>query len=403
MSARRPWFNDCQGDTQGEPRPNLHNALLALRRDPLFDQLFRYDEMLRAAVLVAAVPEQSRHREGFPAAVDDGDISAIQAWMQAYQLEKMGKETVRQAVDLLALEQPCHPVRDWLRSLLWDGETRLGGWLHHCLGTEDNDYYAAIGAWMLRAMVARIYQPGCKCDYMPVLEGTQGILKSQALRVLGGQYFDDNLPDLHQNPKDLSLYLRGKWLIEVAEMHSFNRADNTLLKSFLTRQEERYRPPYAHKEVIELRQCTFAGTTNKSGYLRDETGGRRFWPLICGVIDLPMLRHARDQLFAEAAYDISRGAAYWPDADFEQQYIAPQQAAAYEADAWEQLLEEHFAARINNGGALGPVTVLGIAREALHFDDNKLGTHDQRRIAAVLERLGWTRKRTSTARLWFPP
>jgi predicted P-loop ATPase len=388
------WLAACQTDSNAEPRPNLYNVMLAMRDDRRICDLFAYDEMLRATILQKPVPGtvlDSAAAAAFrPRPVEDPDVSLVQELLQASGLEKIGKDVVHQAVDLHARERSFHPVRDYLNALHWDKAPRVDKWLTTYLGAEDNKYHCGIGRMFLVMMVARIFQPGCKADYMPVFEGPQGAKKSTACAVLAGPWFSDSLPDIRSAGKDVAQHLNGKWLIEVAEMSALDKADAAALKAFITRTTERYRPSYGRKEVIEERQCAFVGTTNKEAYLRDETGGRRFWPAKAGKIDIAALARDRDQLFAEAVHLYRQGARWWPDADFEHDHIVPQQEARYEADAWEQAIAQWLQEHLK-GAKPEPVTVLLVARKALYLDTPKIGTADQRRIAAALERLGGQR------------
>jgi predicted P-loop ATPase len=156
------------------------------------------------------------------------------------------------------------------------------------------------------------------------------------------------------------------------------------LKAFLTRRVERYRPSYGRKEVNQPRQCVFIGTTNKAVYLRDETGGRRYWPMKVSQIDIHALACDRDQLFAEAVKLYRDGAPWWPNEAFEREHITPQQEARFETDIWEESVAEWLRNRSN-------VTLGEVAVGALGFETKRITTADHRRLAAVLTRLGWAR------------
>jgi hypothetical protein len=377
-----------------KPLPILANVMMALRMDPNIKNAVARDSMMCSPMLMHEIGDPT-NRLINPRPFSDEDVSDFQEWLQQNGIAHVGRETVRDAIALRARELSYHPVQDYLTGLKWDGVERIGTWFHEYLGVAKNEYSSAVGEMFLISMVARIFKPGCKADHMPVVEGIQGKLKSTACSILAGEWFSDGLPDIRDG-KDTSQHLRGKWLIEVAEMHAMGKAEASLLKSFISRTTERYRPSYGRFEVHEPRQCIFIGTTNKETYLRDETGGRRFWPLKAGTIDIAGLKKDRDQLFAEAVQLYRGGAHWWPSKDFEAKHIEPEQAARYEGDAWEEPIRAWLVGKAST-------TIGAVAIGALEMDVGRVGTADQRRVQAVLTTLGWGQgRRTMAGRPWVP-
>ena len=389
-----PWLQACEKDGRDQIIPNLANLMIALRGDPDLVNAFAFDEMLQAPILRDALPaapngKTTGGKDPLPRVLRDADVSDLREYMQHYGFPRIGKEVSHEATDKRARELAFHPVRQWLNSLVWDKTPRLDHWLVNYAGAIGKpEYLGAIGSMFLISMVARVFKPGCKVDYMPVFEGPQGIAKSQMCAILAGEWFSDSLPDIRN--KDASQHHRGKWLIEISELSAFSRADTEALKAFITRDTERYRPSYGRLEVIEPRQSVFVGTTNRKTYLKDETGGRRFWPALLGLINLRALGSNRSQLFAEAVMRFRRGDLWWPEAAFEARVIKPEQERRRESDPWEAPIAEFLAGKLNAGNPLRETRMIDIARLALGFDSvSRIGTKDQHRIVEVLKALRW--------------
>ena len=403
------WYLRCKTTKDGTTISNLANAVLGLREDPAWQGVFSFDEMERRALLRKPF---LRHdgteavKGPFPRPTADEDVSAVQEWLQIAGLARLTKDAAHQAVDMVATECASHPLRSYLESLVWDGVNRISEcdepWLAKYCGAESTPYVDGIGRMFLVAMVARIMQPGCKLDYMMILEGPQGIRKSTACAILAGIWFSDSLPDAITS-KDASQHLRGKWLIEIAELQAMSKAESTALKAFMTRTTERYRPSYGRKDVHEPRQCLFIGTTNKDVYLRDETGGRRFWPVKVGVtrdqIDTDGLTRDRDQLLAEAVHRLQAGETWWPDSDFEAEHIKPQQEARFVADPWEDPIREYLTDKTKV--KVSEVATLGLGMDSVA----RVSMADNNRITAIMGRLGWQRsgKKIAGINYWLAP
>jgi predicted P-loop ATPase len=371
------WRDLCIVENK-KPLAVLANALTFLRLE--MPDHFAFDQMMSTALLARSLTDDP---DFTPRPCTDVDVGVVQEIIQRAGLKTISRDTVHQAVDMHARDNSFHPVRDYLDSLQWDGKPRLENLFHAYFGSEATAYAKSIGPMLLISMVARIYAPGCKADHLVVIEGPQGILKSTSCGILGDLWFSDSMPDISVG-KDVSQHLRGKWLIEVSEMHAMSRAETTQLKAFITRTTERYRPSYGRLEVYEPRTCIFVGTTNKETYLRDETGGRRFWPVKANNIDIDALKRDRDQLFAEAVVRYREGVWWWPHKDFEREHIMPEQEKRYEADVWEEKIAAYLKERTK-------VLVGDVGFEALHIDTSRLGRAEQNRIMAAMERLGWKR------------
>lgn len=375
-------------DGKGRRLNNLANAAHWLRSNEAFGGLLCFDEMNMEAVI--------RQTSGKIMPLMDHQITALTETLQRDGIKEISSAKVAESANLVAHENSFHPLRDWLRGLVWDGRKRLSTWLPDYLGTADTEYTQAIGRMFLISMVARVMQPGAKVDHMMILQGEQGVGKSTVARILAGtEYFSDDLPAMNAG-KDLLQHLRGKWLIEVAELDKMRLADVNATKAFLTKSEDRFRAPYARVEETHPRQCVFFGTTNEDQYLRDATGARRFWPVMVGDIDLKGVKKSRDQFFAEAISAFNAGENWWPDRKFEQEVIKPRQDSKYIADIWTDSVSDWIEQYEETRFSLEEVL-----RVALGTDIGRAGMVEQKRLGIVLRKLGCEQLKTGGRKVWI--
>jgi predicted P-loop ATPase len=302
--GRVDWKKKLDRDSYDKIKPTFKNVKLILE-NVVSPSVFIYDEFSRHQRYGVDTPWGGKRH----ASLEDKDEILIKDWFAHNWKIEPHTNLIAEVIVQLSSMNLYHPVKEYLEGLEWDGVPRLDSWLATYLGADgDEAYLAAVGRKFLVAAVARIYEPGRKFDHMPILEGKQGAGKSTVGRVLASdKWFYDS--ELNLNDKDSALNLQGQWLIEMGELAGISRADVRTIKSFITRQVDKVRPPYGKRMVESARQCVFFGTTNDDAYLKDKTGNRRFWPVNVpngAEIDIEGLREARDQLWAEAlmAYDM---------------------------------------------------------------------------------------------------
>lgn len=271
------------------------------------------------------------------------------------------------------------------------------------LGVPFTDYSRRVAAWFLLGMIARVMRPGVKFDYCLVFEGIQGRGKSSALAILGGEWFGDTDIDLHN--KDSMAALQGKWLYEFPELGSLARTESLKQKSFLSRQVDEYRPVYGRRQIKVPRQGVFAGSTNEWEWNKDPTGGRRFWPIEVGDVDLSGLAKVRDQLFAEAFARFHQGGRFYPTGEEQRIYFDPEQLKREQGESLVDALHDWVFDQYDTAMHPKPFSVAMAAFEGLKMDASKLTRDMQTRIGIALRKLGCGRieKRNGMVRYWYTP
>lgn len=299
LDGERTWKQDLLRNKQGAVSAHLLQNTVLVLENALPPATLKRDTFAIRDAYTVDTPWGGKKGEH----VSDDDVPRIKYWMGREFGFEPSSNAVSDALIVVATRNCFDPIKDFLDGLpAWDEKPRLDSWLKTYFGAKgDADYLGQVFRKWMVALVMRGYVPGAKFDWMPIFEGKQNMGKSSFGKILvGDKYFLDQLPPL--SDKDAALALLGTWTTEFGELSQFRKNELETIKAFTTRTVDKVRPPYGRRTIEHARRCVFFGTTNRDTYLIDETGNRRFKPVMVGRLDFGRLRADRIQLFAEARH-----------------------------------------------------------------------------------------------------
>ncbi|MHB1934585.1 MAG: virulence-associated E family protein [Leptospirillum sp.] len=358
-------------ETTGALKVNSANLTLILQHDDRFKNAgsVAYDEFTNTLLL-----------DGKP--LTDHLITEIGAGIElAWKTSAIPPSLLLNVLSMLGHRNSFHPVREWLQSLVWDKTPRVDSLFSRYFNSNDSEYVRACSRSFLIGAVARVMQPGCKHDLVPVLHSSQGTFKSTGLEALFGEAWT-GVPSASFDTKDFLQSLHsGLWVIELAELSAMRRVEVEHVKKIISLTHDEFRPPYERTQNRHYRQCVFVATTNAPQFLKDPTGNRRFLPVPVGMADMAAIMADREQLFGEAFFRYRQGESW---------HTIPENAAelaresVFEVDSWEEKISPWLSTKSPQ-----ETTVSEILESCLEIPVERHNRADQMRVGAILKRLRW--------------
>lgn len=298
--ADNSWVTELEANTKGEYVSSANNLNIVFQNDQYLKGAFRLNVFDNKRYVVKSLPW--RKVEGIEL-LRDVDYSGVRNYVECVY----GIVSNQKVDDTLSLEfekHKFHPIVDYLESLTWDGTNRVDNLLIDYFGAEDNAYSKAAIRKTLCAAVARVFEPGIKFDTALILVGDQGTYKSTFVKKLGKDWFSDTFMTVQG--KESFEQIQGAWLVEIAELSGLKKAEVEVIKHYISKREDSFRPAYGRVVETYRRQCVFFGTTNDKDFLRDPTGNRRFMPVdvrkdfVKKDVTVDLTSDEIDQVWAEA-------------------------------------------------------------------------------------------------------
>lgn len=304
------WMNKLKVNPQTcKPLSTILNVQLILENDAKLREHMYLDEFKNRVIVVSPLPWDVFEYPYQTREWTDSDDAGLRNYMEATYMIT-GKERILDGFTICMNTHRKNKLKDYFKSLKWDGTARVDRLLIDYFGAEDNAFSRESIRKCLMAAVARVLYPGCKFDNMLILSGRQGIGKSTFFSLLGKEWYSDSLSTFEG--KDAAELLQGFWIVEAGELTGLNRSEMNDVKQFLSKREDIYREPYGRRTSSYPRRCIIVGTTNDKEFLKDVTGNRRFWP-----IDLEVQKPVKnifkelpsevDQIWAECLFYVNQG------------------------------------------------------------------------------------------------
>jgi len=327
-------------------------------------------------------------------------------WLARYYDLHLKPHDVGLRLGRVAWANRYDPLADYLNGLEWDGVDRLGGLLREYArvtsspsGAKIDKLAEVVSRKWARSAVARALHPGCKVDTVLILEGEGGLGKSTLFDTLGGRWFCDERLDIGN--KDSKHLTACYWILELAELESFRRAEDNAKKQFFAQRVDKFRRPYARNPEEFPRRAVFVGTSNDHQYLTDRTGNRRYWPFATsGDFDRALLVRDRDQLWAQAVAEYRKWESLGGGDNDLRWWLTPDEQKLMDVETEARLKEPHFDDRIHTWWAeLEPskrpqfLTASTVAQNALQFPIDRISQGVLSEIGVTLHRMGFVRLR----------
>lgn len=283
-----PDDDDSEEDTSWKAKAHLNkngglikdpwNVKLILCHDKNLAKKVVYDRFSHRTIVMENLPWHKVSESRWWGNADDGCLRNYLS--DRYNID--GKGIIDDALREVLVRNSIHVVQDYLNALpQWDGVPRVDSLIIDYLGAEDTELTRQMTRKALVAAVTRAMEPGCKFDYVLTLIGQQGLGKSFIWKRIGHGWTSDSISTV--TGKDAMEQIQGAWIIELAELAALRKAELESFKQFITKQDDSFRPAYGREVEHYDRACIFVATTNEPDFIRDTTGGRRWWPIQVGV------------------------------------------------------------------------------------------------------------------------